>query len=80
MTTDRIVSNPNIFGGKPVINGTRITVSMILDLLEDGLSFRDVLRDYYPHLTGDDLRACLKYARAVIDGEEIHFVLGVPAL
>lgn len=70
----RIISNPNIYGGKPCIKDTRITVSMILELLEDGLSFDDILQDYYPHITVEDIQACLEYAKAIIDGEEFHFV------
>ncbi|HKY55644.1 MAG TPA: DUF433 domain-containing protein [Anaerolineales bacterium] len=74
MTIDRITIDPNIFGGKPCIRGTRITVTMILELIEDGLSFQQVIADYYPQLTEQDIKACLEYARAVVDGEDIHFV------
>jgi uncharacterized protein (DUF433 family) len=73
MTFERITVNPNIYNGKPCIRGTRIAVTMILDLLEDGLTFEKILQDYYPQLTTEDIKACLEYARAVIDGEEIHF-------
>jgi len=73
MTFERIVVNPNIYNGKPCIRGTRIAVTMVLDLLEDGLTFDKILQDYYQQLTKDDIKACLEYARAVIDGEEIHF-------
>jgi uncharacterized protein (DUF433 family) len=73
MTFERIAVNPNIYKGKPCIRGTRIAVTMVLDLLEDGLTFDKILQDYYPQLTKDDIKACLEYARAVIDGEEIHF-------
>ncbi len=71
---DRISVNPNICGGKPCIKGTRIPVAMVLDLLEDGVTFEEILRDYYPHLTVADIKACIEYARALIEGEEIHFV------
>jgi uncharacterized protein (DUF433 family) len=73
MTFERITVNPKIYNGKPCIRGTRIAVTMILDLLEDGLAFDVILKDYYPQLTKDDLKACLEYARAVIEGEEIYF-------
>ena len=73
MTFERITVNPKIYNGKPCIRGTRIAVTMFLDLLEDGLAFDVILKDYYPQLTKDDLKACLEYARAVIDGEEIYF-------
>ncbi len=74
MTTDRITFNPKILGGKPCIRGTRIPVAMVLEVLEDGVTFAKVIEDYYPQLTPDDIRACLEYAKAVIEGEEIYFV------
>lgn len=79
MTFERISSNPKIFGGKPCIKGTRITVSMVLELLEDGLSFDEITRDYYPHITKEDIQACLEYAKAIIEGEEVHFVEEIAA-
>jgi uncharacterized protein (DUF433 family) len=74
MTTNRIVINPKIYGGKPCIRGTRIAVAMILELLEDGITFQQVVEDYYPQLTADDIKACLQYARAMVEGEDIHFL------
>jgi len=71
---DRISVNPNICGGKPCIKGTRIPVAMVLDLLEDGVTFDEILRDYYPHLTVADIQACIEYAKALVEGEEIRFV------
>jgi uncharacterized protein (DUF433 family) len=57
---DRISIDPQICGGKPCIKGTRIWVSLILDLLADGWSNDDVLREY-PRLTTDDIRAAIAY-------------------
>lgn len=74
---ERISVNPDIYGGKPCIKGTRIAVYMILDLIEDGLSFEEIIRDYYPHITVEDIKACLEYAKAIIESEEIHFEEGV---
>ena len=74
MRIDRIIIAPNLYGGKPCIRGTRITVTMILELIEDGLTFQQVIADYYPQLSEQDIKACLEYARAVVDGEDIHFV------
>ena len=74
MTTNRIVIDPKIYGGKPCIRGTRITVTMILELIEDGITFQQIIDDYYPQLTEQDIKACLEYARAVVEGEDIHFV------
>ncbi|HHJ07301.1 MAG TPA: DUF433 domain-containing protein [Anaerolineae bacterium] len=74
MAFNRISSNPKIYGGKPCIRGTRITVTMILDLLEDGLAFEEIIKNYYPHINVKDIQACLEYAKSVIDGEEVHFI------
>ena len=73
MRFERISSSPEIFNGKPCIKGTRITVAMILELLQDGLSFEVIVRDYYPHITFEDIQACLEYAKAIVEGEEVHF-------
>lgn len=61
---DRITINPNIFRGKPVIRGLRISVEMVLDLMSQGVSPSEILADY-PDLESDDLRACLAYAKNV---------------
>ena len=74
MTTNRIAVDPGILGGKPCIRGTRIPVTMVLELIEDGLTFQQVIEDYYPQLTDEDIKACLQYARAVVESEDIHFV------
>ena len=56
-----ITANPQILGGKPIIRGTRISVEFILELLASDVSEDEILEDY-PHLTKDDIQACLKYA------------------
>jgi uncharacterized protein (DUF433 family) len=63
MTTNRIVIDPKIYGSKPCIRGTRITVTMILELIEDGLTFQQIIDDYYPQLSEQDIKACLEYNR-----------------
>ncbi|MDK2855975.1 MAG: hypothetical protein PWQ86_1188 [Bacillota bacterium] len=68
---DRIVCNPEILGGKPVIKGTRIAVYLILDLLSEGYSFEDILR-LYPHLTTEDIKACIRYAAQLCRTGEIE--------
>ncbi len=79
MTFERITVDTKILGGKPVIKGTRIPVTMILELLEDGLSFEEIIRDYYPQLQREDIQACLVYAKVVVDGEEIHYIQDIAA-
>ena len=58
MTTDRIQINPAVMMGKPVIQGTRITVELILRKLAEGASEAELLEDY-PHLTPEDIRAAI---------------------
>jgi len=58
---ERIVIDPEILAGKPVIRGTRLAVEFILDLLAVGQSEDDILSNY-PGLTHDDILACLVYA------------------
>ncbi|MEX1159047.1 MAG: DUF433 domain-containing protein [Thermomicrobiales bacterium] len=70
---DRITVDPSILVGKPIVKGTRISVELVLDRLAAEPDL-DVLLEDYPHLTVDDVRACLAYASAVIAGEEIHFL------
>jgi uncharacterized protein (DUF433 family) len=69
---ERIAVDPNIHFGKPCVAGTRIPVLNVLELVWQGLSFDDILRDYYPDLQVDDIRACIRYAMDVIAAEDIH--------
>ncbi|MBC7105160.1 MAG: DUF433 domain-containing protein [Firmicutes bacterium] len=57
---DRIFSDPNVCFGRPCIRGTRIWVSLILDLLAGGLTLEDVLAEY-PQLEPADIRAAVAY-------------------
>lgn len=69
----RITINPSIFGGKPVVRGMRISVEMILDLLTQGASEKEILEDH-PVLEVEDIRACIAYAKALVANEEIEAV------
>lgn len=57
---ERISVDPAVCFGKPCIRGTRIWVSLLLDLLANGMSVEEILAEY-PALTGDDIRAALAY-------------------
>jgi uncharacterized protein (DUF433 family) len=59
--SERIVVDPKILAGKPVIRGTRLAVEFILELLAAGQSENDILSNY-PGLTREDILACLAYA------------------
>lgn len=56
----RISVDPRVCFGKPCIKGHRIWVSLILDMLAEGVSYEEVLENY-PGLTQTDLRACIAY-------------------
>ena len=62
----RITSNPDQCGGRPCIRGMRIRVTDVLDLLANGLSFKEILEEM-PDLNSDDIVACLKFASRKID-------------
>lgn len=68
--TDRVVTNPAIMLGKPVIKGTRITVELILRKLSEGMSIEQLLASYQ-HLSKEDILAALTYASDLIANEEI---------
>jgi uncharacterized protein (DUF433 family) len=69
---ERIAVNPQIHFGKPFIKGTRITVQNVLELLNEGLNFDQIIKDYYPDLKQEDIKACLQYAIALVAAEDIH--------
>ena len=68
----RIAVNPQIHFGKPCVAGTRIPVQSVLELVREGLSFAEIIRDYYPDLKSADIQACLQYAIDVVAVEDIH--------
>lgn len=67
---DRIVIDPRICHGKPVIRGTRMPVAQVVGSLAGGMSFEEVAQEY--GLTHDDIRAALKFAGELVDQEEHH--------
>jgi uncharacterized protein (DUF433 family) len=74
----RITVDSEIHFGKPCVAGTRITVQSVLELLDEDLSFDEIILDYYPDLTPEDIRACIQYAIALVAAEDIHLT-AVPA-
>jgi uncharacterized protein (DUF433 family) len=67
----RIVVDPKVMVGKPIIKGTRIPAVHVLRLLAQGLTVEEILKDY-PHLTRDDITAVLLYAAKVTGREEVY--------
>jgi len=68
---ERIIVDPKILAGKPIIKGTRISVEFILDLLSSGMGVVDILVEY-PHLKKEDILAALRYAKGVLRHEEVY--------
>jgi len=71
MNTNNIVIDPNILAGHPVIRGTRIPVSLILNLLSHGYTFEKIIKEY-PELTRSDVTEAVSYAEERIRREEIY--------
>ena len=69
---DRITVHPLIHFGKPCVARTRIPVQSVLELVREGLTFAEIIRDYYPDLEAEDIRACIQYAIDVVAVEDIH--------
>ncbi|MBU0456490.1 MAG: DUF433 domain-containing protein [Gammaproteobacteria bacterium] len=68
---DRIVVDPKIMVGKPVIKGTRIPVELILKMLAQKLPEKEILNEY-PRLKTEDIQAVLFYATNVVSSEEVY--------
>lgn len=62
---DRIVIDPKILVGKPVIKGTRISVEFLMELLANGWTHGQILKDY-PHLTPEDIQAALRFTTETV--------------
>ena len=67
----RIVVNPKIFGGKPIVRGRRLAVEHVLGMLAAGDTQQTILEGY-PWLEAPDIQACLVYARRVVGHERIE--------
>ncbi len=72
---ERIVVDPKILVGKPVIRGTRISVEFVVGLLGRGWSYEEILREY-DHLTREDIQACLAYASDALQAERVYLLPG----
>lgn len=65
MWKERIVLDPEVLAGKPIVKGTRLAVEFVIDLLAQGWSEADIIENY-PGLTREDVQACLAYASEVL--------------
>jgi uncharacterized protein (DUF433 family) len=73
---DRITSDPNILGGKACIRGMRISVSLIVNLIANGMTFEEII-DEYPDLEPEDIRQALRYAAWATE-DTVYVPVGVP--
>ena len=67
---DRITFNPCVMGGRACIRGMRITVALVVNLVANGMTTEEIIREY-PDLEPEDIRQSLQYA-ASLAGEELH--------
>lgn len=69
----RITLDQAILAGKPIIKGTRLSVEFIIDLLAQGWSQEEIVRNY-PGISLADIRACLSYASASLKSEKVYAI------
>ena len=67
----RIILDPSVLDGKPVIRGTRISVDLVLELLASGWN-ESVILNEYPGLVHEDILACLRYAQEIVRDERVY--------
>ncbi len=68
---EKIEIDPKKLGGKTVIKGTRIPVHLILEMLANGMSIDEILREY-PELSKEDIREAINYASKILKKEELY--------
>ena len=69
---ERIVVDSKIHFGKPCLSGTRIPVQNVLELIEEGIPFNEIVQEYYPQLTVEDIKACVRYVVDLVAAEKVH--------
>jgi len=65
---DRIVIDPDVMVGKPVIKGTRIPIYVIVEFVANGMTEKEILKEY-PQLRKEDIKAALLYASKCLERE-----------
>jgi uncharacterized protein (DUF433 family) len=68
-----ITIDPNILVGKPIIKGTRLSVEFVIDLLAQGWTNQEIIRNY-PGITREDIQACLAYASETLKTEKVYIL------
>ena len=67
----RITIDPAVLAGKPIVKGNRLAVEFILKLLDQGWNEQEIIANY-PGITRDDIQACLSYASAILQAENVY--------
>lgn len=76
----RIIADPKIMVGKPIVKGTRITVELILKMLAQGITVNELVsQKYYPHLKKADIYAAIQYAQNLVREEKVYPLGKTPA-
>ena len=70
---DKIVINPKVLVGKPVIKGTRLSVDFIIELLAQGWTFENIVKNYH-QLKKEDIQAALEYSSHSLNLETIYSI------
>jgi uncharacterized protein (DUF433 family) len=68
---DRIIVDPGVLAGKPVIRGTRLAVDFVVELLAEGWTREEILSNY-PQLSSEDVQAALSYAAETLRSEKVY--------
>jgi len=69
MSQQMISTHPNIRFGKPRLDGTRIAVADVMQLVNAGVSIREIIGEYYPDLSEEQVKACIEYANRTQTGK-----------
>jgi uncharacterized protein (DUF433 family) len=75
----RITVSPHIHFGEPCVAGTRIPVQDVLELVKEGIPLAEIVRDYYPDLKIEDIRACIEYVLENAETEWLQAATRDPA-
>lgn len=71
---ERIIIDPSVLAGKPIVKGTRMAVEFVVDLLGRGWTTDQILKEY-DHLKAEDIQACLAYSADILKSERVYPLL-----
>ena len=71
---DRITVDPLVMGGRPCVRGQRITAGLVVNLVANGMTTTEILKEY-PSLEAEDIRQCLHYAARLAEHREVDLAI-----